>query len=90
MPTILERHWPKLALLLTLALFAGLLFVPALAQGFATLLLALTLGMGLLLLVLRHWRNYRAGKLSWLELARRNRLPVAGFCAGAAGRRACG
>jgi hypothetical protein len=66
----LERHWPKLALFLTLALFAGLLFAPVLAQGFATLLLALTLGMGLLLLVLRHWRNYRAGKLSWLELAR--------------------
>jgi hypothetical protein len=70
MPTILETHWPKLALLLTLALFAGLLFAPVLAQGFATPFIVLTLGMGLLLLALRHWRNYRTGKLSRLELAR--------------------
>ena len=69
-PTLLERHWPKLALLLTLALFAGLLFAPALAQGFATPFIILTLGMGILLLTLRHWRSYRAGKLSRLELAR--------------------
>jgi hypothetical protein len=67
---ILETHWPKLALLLTLALLAGLFFVPALAQGFAMSLIALMLGMGLLLLALRHWRAYRAGKLSWRELAR--------------------
>ncbi|MDX9991243.1 MAG: hypothetical protein RBS68_04250 [Anaerolineales bacterium] len=70
MPTLLERHWPKLALILTLALFAGLLFAPALAQGFATPFIILTLGMGILLLTLRHWRSYRAGKLSRLELAR--------------------
>jgi hypothetical protein len=63
-PTLLERHWPKLALL------AGLFFVPALAQGFAMPLIALMLGMGLLLLALRHWRAWRAGKLSRLELAR--------------------
>jgi hypothetical protein len=68
--TLLERHWPKLALLLTVSLLAGLLFVPALAQGFAMLLIALMLGMGLLLLALRHWRAYRAGKLSRRELAR--------------------
>jgi hypothetical protein len=68
--TLLERHWPKLALLLTLALFAGLLFAPALAQGFATPFIVLTLGMGILLLALRHWRAHRAGKLSRLELAR--------------------
>jgi len=70
MSTLIERYWPKLALILTLALFGGLLFVPALVQGFATPLLVLTLGMGLLLLALRHWRNYRAGKLSRLGLAR--------------------
>lgn len=70
MPSLLERHWPKLALLLTLALFAGLLFAPALAQGFATSFIVLTLGMGILLLTLRHWRAYRAGKLSRRELAR--------------------
>jgi hypothetical protein len=70
MPTLLERHWPKLALLLTLALFAGLLFAPALAQGFATPFIILTLGMGILLLALRHWRAYRAGKLSRRELVR--------------------
>jgi hypothetical protein len=64
MPTLLERHWPKLALLLTVSLLAGLFFVPALAQGFAMPLIALMLGMGLLLLALRHWRAYRAGKLS--------------------------
>jgi hypothetical protein len=69
-PNLLERHWPKLALLLTLALFAGLLFAPALAQGFATPFIVLTLGMGILLLALRHWRAYRAGKLSRRELAR--------------------
>jgi hypothetical protein len=69
-PTLLERHWPKLALLLTLALFAGLLFAPALVQGFAAPFIVLTLGMGILLLALRHWRAYRAGKLSRLELAR--------------------
>jgi hypothetical protein len=68
-PNLLERHWPKLALLLTLALFAGLFFVPALAQGFAMPLIALMLGMGLLLLALRHWRAYRAGELSRRELA---------------------
>jgi low temperature requirement protein LtrA len=68
--TLLERHWPKLALLLTLALFAGLLFAPAFAQGFATPFIVLTLGMGILLLALRHWRAYRAGKLSRPELAR--------------------
>jgi len=68
--TLLERHWPKLALLLTLALFAGLLFAPTLAQGFATPFIVLTLGMGILLLALRHWRAYRGGKLSRLELAR--------------------
>ena len=67
---ILERHWPKLALLLTLALFAGLLFAPVLAQGFATPFIILTLGMGILLLALRHWRAYWAGKLSRRELAR--------------------
>jgi hypothetical protein len=70
MPTILEHHWPKLALLLTVALFAGLPFAPALAQGFATPFIVLTLGMGVLLLALRHWRAYRAVKLSPLELAR--------------------
>jgi hypothetical protein len=70
MPTIIEHHWPKLALLLTLALFTGLLFAPALAQGFATPFIVLTLGMGVLLLALRHWRAYRAGKLSRRELAR--------------------
>jgi hypothetical protein len=70
MPTLLERHWPKLALLLTVSLLAGLLFVPALAQGFVTPLIVLMLGMGLLLLALRHWRAYRAGKLSRRELAR--------------------
>ena len=70
MPTYLERHWPKLALLLTLVLFAGLLFAPALAQGFATPFIVLTLGMGILLLALRHWRSYRAGKLSRLALTR--------------------
>jgi hypothetical protein len=70
MPTLLERHWPKLALLLTVSLLAGLFFVPALAQGFAMPLIALMLGMGLLLLALRHWRAYRAGKLSRRELAR--------------------
>jgi hypothetical protein len=70
MPTLLERHWPKLALLLTLALFAGLLFAPALAQGFAMPLIALMLGMGLLFLALRHWRGWRAGKLSRPELGR--------------------
>jgi hypothetical protein len=69
-PTFIERHWPKLALLLTLALFAGLLFAPALAQGFALPFIALTLGMGILLLALRHWRAYRAGKLSRRELVR--------------------
>jgi hypothetical protein len=69
MPTILERHWPKLALLLTVALFAGLLFAPALAQGFATPFIVLTLGMSILLLALRHWRAHRAGKLSRRELA---------------------
>jgi hypothetical protein len=68
--TLLERHWPKLALLLTLALLAGLFFAPALAQGFAMPLIVLMLGMGLLLLAVRHWRAYRAGKLSWRELAR--------------------
>ncbi|MCG2788161.1 MAG: hypothetical protein L6461_23990 [Anaerolineae bacterium] len=70
MSTFLEAHWPKLALLLTLTLFAGLLFAPALAQGFATPFIVLTLGMGILLLALRHWRAYRAGKLSRPELAR--------------------
>ncbi len=70
MPTLLERHWPKLALLLTVSLLAGLLFVPALAQRFATPLLVLTLGMTLLLLALRHWRAYRAGKLPRRELGR--------------------
>jgi hypothetical protein len=70
MPTHLERHWPKLALLLTLSLLAGLLFTPALAQGLAIPLIALMLGMGILLLALRHWRAYRAGKLSRRELAR--------------------
>jgi hypothetical protein len=69
-PNLLERHWPKLALLLTLALFAGLFFAPALAQGFAMPLIALMLGMGLLLLALHHWRAYRAGKQSRRELAR--------------------
>jgi hypothetical protein len=69
-PTLLERHWPKLALLLTVSLLAGLFFTPALAQGFAMPLIALMLGMGLLLLALRHWRAYRAGKLSRRELAR--------------------
>ncbi|MCG2787882.1 MAG: hypothetical protein L6461_22560 [Anaerolineae bacterium] len=68
--TILETHWPKLALLLTLTLFAGLLFAPALAQGFATPFIVLTLGMGILLLALRNWRSHRAGKLSGLELVR--------------------
>jgi hypothetical protein len=67
---LLETHWPKLALLLTVSLLAGLFFVPALAQGFAMPLIALMLGMGLLLLALRHWRNYRAGKLSRRELVR--------------------
>jgi hypothetical protein len=70
MPTFLETHWPKLALLLTLTLFAGLFFAPALAQGFAAPFIVLTLGMGVLLLGLRHWRAYRAGKLSRRELAR--------------------
>jgi hypothetical protein len=70
MPSLLERYWPKLALLLTLALFAGLLFAPALVQGFAMPFIILILGMGVLLLALRHWRAYRAGKLSRLELAR--------------------
>jgi hypothetical protein len=70
MPTLRERHWPKLALLLTLIFFAGLLFAPALAQGFAMPFIVLTLGMGVLLLALRHWRAYRAGKLSRRELAR--------------------
>ena len=70
MPNLLERHWPKLALLLTLALFAGLLFAPALAQGFAIPFIVLTLGMGILLLALHHWRAYRVGNLSPLELAR--------------------
>jgi hypothetical protein len=70
MPTFLECHWPKLAIILTLSLLAGLLFVPALAQGFAMPLIALMLGMGLLLLALRHWRAYRAGKLTRRELAR--------------------
>jgi hypothetical protein len=51
------------------SLLAGLLFVPSLAQGFAMPLIALMLGMGLLLLALRHWRAYRAGKLSRRELA---------------------
>ena len=68
--TLIERHWPKLALLLTLALFAGLLFAPVLAQGFAMPFIVLTLGMGVLLLALRHWRSHRAGKLSRLELVR--------------------
>ncbi len=77
MPTLLERHWPKLALLLTLALLAGLLFAPALAQGFAMPLIALMLGMGILLLALRHWRNYRAGKLSRRELARNTVIETA-------------
>ena len=67
---LLERHWPKLALLLTVCLLAGLFFIPALAGGFAMPLIAFMLGMGLLLLALRHWRAYRAGKLSRLELAR--------------------
>jgi hypothetical protein len=67
---LLETHWPKLALLLTVSLLAGLFFVPALAQGFAMPLIALMLGMGLLLLALRLWRAYRAGKLSRRELAR--------------------
>ncbi|MDX9993366.1 MAG: hypothetical protein RBS68_15090 [Anaerolineales bacterium] len=53
-----------------MTLFAGLLFAPALAQGFAAPFIVLTLGMGILLLALRHWRSYRAGKLSRLELAR--------------------
>jgi hypothetical protein len=70
MPSLLERHWPKLALLLTVSLLAGLLFAPGLAQGFAAPFIVLTLGMGILLLALRHWRAYRAGKLSRLELAR--------------------
>ena len=70
MPSLLERHWPKLALLLTLALFAGLLFAPGLAQGFAAPFIVLTLSMGILLLALRHWRAYLAGKLSRRELAR--------------------
>jgi hypothetical protein len=70
MPTLLDRHWPKLALLLTVSLLAGLFFAPALAGGFAMPLIALMLGMGLLLLALRHWRTYRAGKLSRRELAR--------------------
>jgi hypothetical protein len=70
MPNLLETHWPKLALLLTLSLLAGLFFAPALAQGFATPFIVLTLGMGLLLLALRHWRAYREGKLTRLELAR--------------------
>ena len=69
-PNFLERHWPKLALLLTVSLFAGLLFAPALAQGFAGPFIVLTLGMGILLLTLRHWRAYSAGKLSRRELAR--------------------
>ncbi|MCG2783744.1 MAG: hypothetical protein L6461_01420 [Anaerolineae bacterium] len=69
-PNFLERHWPKLALLLTVSLFAGLLFAPALAQGFAGPFIVLTLGMGILLLALRHWRSYRAGKLSRRELVR--------------------
>jgi hypothetical protein len=70
MPIVLETHWPKLALFLTLALLAGLFFVPTLAQGFAMPLIVLMLGMGLLLLALRHWRAYRAGKLTRRELAR--------------------
>jgi hypothetical protein len=70
MTNLLERHWPKLALLLTVSLLAGLFFVPALAGGFAIPLIALMLGMGLLLLALRLWRAYRAGKLSRRELAR--------------------
>jgi hypothetical protein len=70
MPTLLERYSPKLALLLTVFLLAGLFFVPALAQGFAMPLIALMLGMGLLLLALRHWRAYRAGQLSRRELVR--------------------
>jgi heme O synthase-like polyprenyltransferase len=70
MPTLLERHWPKLAIILTVSLLAGLLFVPALAQGFAMPLIALMLGMGILLLALRHWRAHREGKLSRRELAR--------------------
>ena len=70
MPNLLEGTWPKLALLLTLTLLAELLFAPALAQGLAIPLIVLMLGMGLLLLALRHWRSYRAGKLSRLELAR--------------------
>lgn len=91
----LERHWPKLALLLTLTFFAGLLFAPALVQGFAMPLLLLTLGMHgpavagpAPLAKLSHWQAIPAG--TGAQYLHRNRLPAAGFRAGAAGWRACG
>ena len=66
----LEKYWPLISILLTLALLDCLLFWPSVSPPLALVVVVLSIGMAILFSVQKHVRAYRQGMLDRPALTR--------------------
>jgi hypothetical protein len=74
----LEKTWPIISILLTLAILASIFFLPAAARPLALAVMLLGLAVTVLLTVRRHILAHREGKISRAQLAGRIAADVPG------------
>ena len=70
MLTRLEKHWPMISLVLLIILIVALVFSPASAKTFSSLVLLLGIGMAILFIIRRQVEAYRAGKIDRAAMLR--------------------
>jgi hypothetical protein len=74
----LEKTWPFVSILLTLAILASIFFLPAATRLLALFIMLLGLGVTVLLTVRKHLQAHRQGKLDRKQLAGRIAVDVPG------------
>jgi AcrR family transcriptional regulator len=75
----IERTWPFISILLTFVLLGSLFFLPSAARLLGLGVMLLGAGMGIALVVRRHVRAHRQGRIDRPTLARKIAVDVPGL-----------
>lgn len=75
----LEKTWPAISVLFTLAILASLLFLPRAARPLGLAVMVLGPGLAVFFTVRRHAQAHRRGEITRPALARRAALDVTGL-----------
>jgi F0F1-type ATP synthase assembly protein I len=75
----IEKSWPLVSILLSLAVLGSLLLLPSAARPLALAVMLVGVGMSVLFIVRRHLEGYRQGQLDRPAFAREIAVDVSGM-----------